>query len=244
MNTKMKVLSLALIGAFGYAGAAAAACPAGPTTAEGGAWSSKSVLGGSIAITSPGFESTECKMDASITSTAFGSAYVRDETPAAEARYRARFVVDTTNLVGMNALQSVRVFSANTENPYLSIGEVVRISVFGDVTGTIQSLAIAAGCEGATSNICSTNVPLSGPGVHTVQIDFQQGTSGSVDVWVDNGTEASPNATLNGNTSGWSVDYAVLGLSTPSLGFLSAQTNNVVSFDSFDSRRQTFISSP
>jgi len=244
MNTKMKVLSLALIGAFGYAGAAAAACPAGPTTAEGGAWSSKSVLGGAIAITTPGFESTECKMDASITSTAFGSAYVRDETPAAETRYRARFVVDTTNLTGLNSLQSVRVLSANTDSPYLSISEAVRVSVFGNVTGTTQNILVAAGCEGETSNLCTASVPLSGPGIHTVQIDFQQGTVGTVDVWIDNNNEASPDITLSGNTSGWVVDYAVLGLSTPSPGFRTSQTNKVVSFDSFDSRRQTFIASP
>lgn len=242
MNTKMKVLSLALIGAFGYVGSAAAGtCPAGPTVPEGGAWSSKSVLGGAIAITEPGFETSACKMDASITSTGFGSAYVRDETPTAEPRYRARFVVDTSNLAGLNSLQSVRLLSANTETPHLSIGEAVRISVFGNVTGTTQSLSVAVGCEGQPSNLCSTNIPLSGPGQHTIQIDFQKGAAGSVAVWVDNTNEGSPNATLSGNTDGWSVDYAVLGLSTPSPGFRTAQLNNVVSFDSFDSRRQTFI---
>ena len=70
MNTKMKLLSLAVVGLCGFAGSALAACPAGPTTAEGGAWGSKSVLGGAIAISTPGYESSECKMDASITSAA------------------------------------------------------------------------------------------------------------------------------------------------------------------------------
>ena len=37
MNTKMKLLSLALVGLCGFAGSAMAACPAGPTTADGGA---------------------------------------------------------------------------------------------------------------------------------------------------------------------------------------------------------------
>jgi hypothetical protein len=239
MNAKMKVLSLALIASFGYVGAAAAACPAGPTTAEGGAWSSSSVLGGSLAITTPGLDASECKLDASIVSTGFGSAYVRDETPASETRYRAKFIVDTSNLTGLNSLQSVRLLSANTETPYLSIGEAVRVSVFGNVSGTSQSLSIAAGCEGQPSNLCSTNIALSGPGVHTVQIDWQQ--AGSVSVWVDNTNEALPDATLTGNTAGWVVDYAVLGLSTPSPGFRTAQLNKVVSFDQFDSRRQTFI---
>ncbi len=34
MNTKMKVLSLAIVGLFGFAGSALAACPAGPTTVD------------------------------------------------------------------------------------------------------------------------------------------------------------------------------------------------------------------
>lgn len=244
MNTKMKVLSLALVGLCGYAGSALAVCPTDPAQSGGGAWSSKSVLGGSIAISTPGYESTECKMDAAITSATFGSAYVRDDSPATEPHYRARFLVDTDTLTGLNSVQSVRLFTANTDTPYLSIGEVVRVSVFGNLAGTSQSLAVAAGCEGSTGSLCSTNIPLSGAGPHVVQLEWVKGTSGTINVWVDNPTEGSPTATLSGNTDGWAVDYAVLGLSTSSPGYRANQVNKVVSFDSFDSRRSTFIPTP
>ena len=59
MNAKMKVLSIALVGLCGFAGSAMAACPAGPTTAEGGAWTSKAVLPPStsaLAIATPGLD--------------------------------------------------------------------------------------------------------------------------------------------------------------------------------------------
>lgn len=244
MNAKMKVLSLALVGLCGYAGSAMADCPTDPAQAGGGAWSSKSVLGGAIAITTPGFESSECKMDASITSTSFGSAFVRDESPASEPHYRARFLVDTSNLAGLNSLQNVRLFSANTDTPFDSISEVVRVSAFGNLAGTAQSLAVVAGCHGATANLCSTNIPLTGAGPHIVQVEWIKGSSGTINVWVDNATEGSPTATLSGNTDGWVVDYAALGLSTPSAGYRTSQVNKVVSFDQFDSRRSTFITSP
>lgn len=246
MNTKMKVLSLALVGAFGYVGVASAACPTDPAQAGGGAWSSKSVLGGNIAIATPGYESSECRMDASITSAAFGSAFVRDESPNGEVRYRARFLVNVDNLAGLNSVQSVRLFSANANTPYLNIGEAVRVSVFGNLAGTTKSLGFAAACEGQPSNLCSTNVSLTGTGTHVVQIDWVKGAAGTgkVDIWVDNPTEASPTTSLPGNTNGWAVDYAVLGLSTPSTSFRTAQLNKVVSFDQFDSRRTTFIATP
>jgi hypothetical protein len=240
-NVTMKALSAAVLGLAGmaFAGSSMAQCPQDPAQSGGGPWSSKSVLGGAIAITTPGLASTTCKMDASITSTAFGSAYVRDNTPAAEPRYRAKFAFNADTLVGLNSLQSVRLFSANTDTPFQSIPETVRVSVFGNLAGTAKSLNIVAACDGSPAS-CATTIALPA-GNHTLQIDWVKGTSGSLKVWLDNTVEATPTATLTGNTNGWAVDYAVLGLSTPSPAFRSAQTNRAVSFDEFDSRRTTFI---
>src|SRR5688500_18951669 len=58
MSAKRKVLSLALIGAFGYVGSAAAGTgPAGPTVPDGGAWTSSFVSPGSaFALTTGGLE--------------------------------------------------------------------------------------------------------------------------------------------------------------------------------------------
>jgi hypothetical protein len=244
-NVMMKTLSLAVLGLVGmsFAGASMAQGPGCPTNpaAPDGPWTSKSVLGGAIAITTPGLGSTTCKLDASITSTAFGSAFVRDNTPAAETRYRAAFLVDVDALTGLNSIQSVRLLSVNTDTPYLGITEALRVSVSGNLAGTAKVLGIVAGCEGQPSNLCSNTVALPATGTQKVQIEWVKGAAGVVRVWLNNNTEASPNLVLNGNTNGWVVDYTTLGLSNPSPNFRTVQTNRVVKFDEFDSRRTTFI---
>lgn len=241
-NVMMKTLSLAVLGLVGlsFAGASMAQCPTDPA-APTGPWSSKSVLGGAIAITTPGLNATTCKMDASITSTAFGSAFVRDNTPTAEPRYRASFLVDVDALTGLNSIQSVRLLSVNTDTPYLGITEALRVSISGNLAGTAKVLGIVAGCEGQPSNLCSNTVALPATGTQRVQIEWVKGAAGVVRVWLNNTTEASPNLTLNGNTNGWAVDFVTMGLSNPSPNFRTVQTNRVVKFDEFDSRRTTFI---
>ena len=64
----MKTLLLAMVGltAIGMAGSALAQCPTDPAQSGGGAWSSKSVLSGNLAITSPGLASTNCTLQVSI----------------------------------------------------------------------------------------------------------------------------------------------------------------------------------
>lgn len=242
-NVTMKALSAAVLGLAGmaFAGSALAICAGNNDPAQpAGAWTSKSVLGGLINLTGPGMNSTACQMDASITSTAFGSAFVRDNTPTDEPRYRASFFFNVDTLTGLNATQSVRLFAANTDTPFQSVGETVRISVFGNITGTTKSLSVTLACDGQPA-ACSQNIPITTAGAHRLQIDWVKGTSGSLKVWLDNTVEATPTLTIPGNTNGWDVDYAIMGLSTPSPGFRTGQTNKVVSFDEFDSRRSTFI---
>jgi len=239
----MKALSLAVLGlaGLGYGASAMAVCPTDPAQ-PAGPWTSKSTLGGSLAINTPGFNSTECRLDAQLTVNGpGGSASVRDNTPAAEPRYRARFFVNADALTGLNSIQSVKIFSANTDTPYLGISEAVKLSLFGNLSGTSKSLGVTVGCEGQPSNLCTASLPLTA-GTNTVQIDWQKGASTTVKIWVNSTTEASPTQTFSSvNTNGWVVDYAVMGLTTASPGFRSAQLNKIVSFDEFDSRRTTFI---
>lgn len=242
MNTKMKALSLALMAISGLAlaGTAAAACPAGPTVAEGGAWSAKSTLGGSLAITSPGFAGTECKLDAAIVTTGPGTATVRDNTPSAEPRYRAQFIVNVDALSGMNTVQSVGLFGAWTETPHASRSELVRLTVTGNLQGTAKNLNIFTVSEGAPDNMVSASHALSA-GENTIEIDWDK-ASGSLKVWVNNGTEGSPDVNVAANNAGWSgVDYATLGLANASSPYRANQINELVSFDEFDSRRVSFI---
>lgn len=253
VNAKMKSLSLAVVGlaGFAFAGSAMAQCPALP-----GAWSGQSAAGGSLATTSPGFGGTNCKLDAQITANlGSASAFVRDDTPAAETRYRAQFLINVDALTSLTATQVVRVFAAITDAPSSGVSELVRFAVYGNVTGTTKLLSVTTACSNNATGRCSNSLTLSGgaSGVHRVEIDWTQGTglagdgsgSGGVKVWLNNTTEASPNVTVPANNTAWGgVDSAALGLTQASPGFRTAQANRIVSFDQFDSRRSTFIGSP
>ncbi|HJU38105.1 MAG TPA: hypothetical protein VJ724_00935 [Tahibacter sp.] len=241
-NVTMKALSAAVLGLAGmaFAGSSMAACPATAT-----AWTATVATGGAVTIATPGYKSTECRADSAITANlGSASAFVRDDTPNNEARYRTRFLINVDNLTGLNSTQPVRIFSATTATPAMSVPEVVRLSVFGNAAGTNKVLGIATACSSSATGLCSFTAPLTGgtAGVHTIEIDWQKGTTGSIRVWVNNGTEASPtlNQTVDNNAWG-GVDSAALGLSSASAGFRSAQLNRTVGFDEFDSRRSTFI---
>jgi hypothetical protein len=247
MNAKMKLLSIAMVGLCGYAGSALA-CPAGPDIANGGAWTAKSAVGGTAVIAAGGLETTPslCRLDTAITAN-LGSAsgFVRDDTPNAEPRYRAQFKINADALTGQNSTMPVRVFAATTATPANSVPEVVKLTIFGNAAGTARVLGIATACASAATHICSTSFALTPTGTNTVEIDWVKGAAGSLKVWVNNGTEATPNINQAVDNSAWGgVDSAALGLTAASSGYRTAQLNKVVKFDRFDSRRQTFIGSP
>lgn len=239
MNTKMKMLSLALIGAFGYAGVAAADCPTDPVPP----WSGKTVLAGAVEIASPGYDGTECRMDARITAnTGAAAALVRDDSPSNESSYRAQFLVSLDELSGLNLIQGVRLFAATTEAPAFDVPDLIQISAYGNISGTSKVLGFSVACAGEAGNRCSTTIPVSGSGAQRVEISLTKGTDGELKVWLNNGNESSPDVTLPVNNSAWGgVDSAFLGLATPSSGFRAAQLNKNVGFDQFDSRRTSFI---
>lgn len=246
MNTKMKALSLALMAISGLAlaGTAAADCPDGPTVAEGGAWSDKVTLGGLIEIKSPGYQGTECRMDASITGTSgLSGAYVRDDTPSNETRYRAQFTVNLDALAGLRTTHPVRLFAAVTDSPANSVPNVVSVTVYGNAAGTSKTLGFTTACASSSTGTCSTAYSIGATtGEVVVEFDWQHGSTGKLDFWVNNDVEASPTGTVAVDNDGWGgVDAAFLGLAAGSPGFRSTYSGAAVGFDEFDSRRVSFI---
>ena len=256
MNSfRMKTLSLAVVGlaGLGMAGSAFAVCPTDPAQSGGGAWSSKTVTQGNIAITSPGAAGTACTLQVSLNqnSLLFAKSIVTDTSPQDEPRYRARFYINTAEITGLtNVLRAVEVFnaSATTSPPNLSGEEVsINLTGVGGVPGVV--FTVADSTQGSGFRQASVALPVAA-GVNRVEFDLQGGASGSFRCWVSNETDATvdgsptPACTMNGiNTTGWS------GVTQASLGEFSAngqwRSNYTAAthlyLDEFDSRRQTFI---
>lgn len=233
-----KILGLGAIAAFGFASSAFAQCPSSPVPP----WSTQSASAGTVAIAAGGFDGTSCRLDASLTAPLpSAAAFVRDNTPASEPRYRAQFLVNVDALTGLNSLQSVQIFNAATDTPVSGNANLVQLFVTGNLPGTAKALGIATACSNNASGRCTSTTSLPGTGVHRIEIDWDKAAN-SLKIWVNNTTEATPTATVSANNTAWSgVDYAVLGLAFPNAGFRTGQLNRAVQFDEFDSRRSTFI---
>lgn len=250
MNTKMKVLSLAVVGLFGFAGAAMAACPAGPT-----AWTGSFVngSGSAISIQTPGYDSTECKLQSTLGNNGAAQAQVYDDTPANEPHYRAQFIFDAGQLSGNNGANSASIFVANPAAPFGGVLNTVKVIFSGSGGGSVSSgkrVFFRVACQGGAGSTCgSAAVPLPNQtGPNRIEIDLTVGASGTFRYWVNDAattgiTEASGVAvTLTGGNAGWvGVDRAVMGMAAPSVSYRSINTGLSAYFDQFDSRRQTFI---
>ena len=258
MNAKMKVLSLALVGMFGYVGSAMAACPAGPTTAEGGAWTNKFVGGGSssMSIATPGLDGSECKLRVSLGNNGGAQAQVMDDTPANEPRYRAQFLFDAGSLTGANGGSQATIFQANGAAVHGGLLQTIKVSFTGSGGGSTTSgkrILIRAACESGAGSVCGS-APITLPsqtGVNRIEFDLVFGASGTgtlrywvTDASASGGSDGSPTGsiTINGGNAGWTgVDKAYMGLSSPTTAFRSVNADTNAFFDRFDSRRQTFI---
>lgn len=250
MNTKMKVLSLALVGLCGFAGSAMAACPAGPTTGEGGAWTAKSVSPGShLAVATPGIDSSECRLNADIAASLTGTSVVSYTHAASEPSYRFQFLVDPANLTAASLTENITVFRANASTSANGLGNALQVLVVGS-SGGARKLRFVAACNVPASNYrCAQSIPANLPaGMIRVEgkLTFGAAGAGKLDVWVNAAAgTVEPAATLsiaNLDNSAWGgVSQAILGLVAPNTPFKGAHAGQVVGFDTFDSRRQTYI---
>jgi hypothetical protein len=229
MNTKMKVLALALLGLAGYAGSAVAGCPGSPVPP----WTAVNALGGTAQIAAGGFAGTACRLDSTLTGDATGFATVEDDTPAAETRYRAQFIIKADNLTTLGLVDSAYIFTTSDG----STGSApVSLSIVGDGAGG-HLVSYNVPDSGAAGGGYTGSFPLAA-GENHVEVDYQNANHFSI--WVNNNVEGSPdfNTTI---TSTGVVDTAFLGMAGPTPGYVTSSDGKAVGFDQFDSRRQTFI---
>ncbi|MGA8278756.1 MAG: hypothetical protein WB784_11260 [Rhodanobacteraceae bacterium] len=234
MNTKMKVLSLAVAGlaGFAFAGSAfAGTCPASPVPP----WTAVSQFQGTATIVAGGLGGTACRLDSDFNNGASGaaSATVEDDSPATEPRYRAAFIIDLDGLASPTINTSASIFSGNST----ATGAGVKLSIFGNSGSWFLSYKISDG-----SGVFSNSVPLAA-GENHVEFDLQIGATGSLTLWVNNNVEGSPTQTSPpvDNSADTGIDTAFLGLAAPSVQFSNTYHGHPTEFDQFDSRRSTFI---
>jgi hypothetical protein len=235
MNAKMKVLALALLGLAGYAGSAAASCPSSPVPP----WSVTSPFQGVTAITPGGLDGSACRLDSTISAGAsgFASAQVEDDTPTAEPRYRAQFMVNVDALAAPTLTTVANVFSATSS----TTGNGINLAIFGDGSGAWRVSYVIADANNP-SGFFAGSVPLPAGSKH-VEFDLDV-TGGNFSIWLENNVEASPDVTqggLNTATPIGGIDSAFLGLAAPSDSFVATYAGTAAQFDRFDSRRSSFI---
>jgi len=243
-NVTMKALSVAVLGLAGlaFAGSSMAACPAGAIPSEGGAWSAKQESAGTFTVGTGGANGTECTGKSRVTTTAsaLAVAVVRDDTPTNEARYRAQFMINADTLTAFGGLQGVQLFQVQSAAAGVSGSRQMLRAIL--VPGGASGKRIRFQIAGAPASVQGASLDLTA-GWNRVQIDLTTGAAGTVKVWVNNGTEATPTQTVGpvDNSSWVGVDRVFMGLAAPTIDFAANQGNRDVSFDEFDSRRQTFI---
>jgi hypothetical protein len=235
MNTKMKVLALALLGLAGYAGSAVAGCPSSPVPP----WSVNSPFQGVTTIAAPGLDGTPCRLDSAISAGAsgFASAQVEDDTPTAEPNYRAQFMINIDALAAPTLITVANVFSATSAGT----GTGINFSIFGDGSGAWRLSYVMVDSTNP-SGFFSGSVPLAAGSQHVEFALMAIGATSTFSLWNNNNVEASPDITQTvNNTSVAGIDSAFLGLAAPSDGFVSTYAGTAAQFDRFDSRRTTFI---
>lgn len=249
MNSKMKTLSLAVLGfvGFGAAGAAMAQCPASLVPP----WTALNVgSGGTASSVTGGYDSTACRLQSAIGTSGASRGQVRDDTPASETRYRAQFIFDPNALSGAGGTNQADIFLANAPAAFNGLLRLVQIKFLGAGAGTKRVQLVGACNNGSTSKCLGAVETLpnqSGP--NRIEFDLVVGASGTLKYWISDATAAAPAegsntgaVTLTGGNLGWvGVDQAYLGLASPSPAYRTTNAGANGYFDQFDSRRQTYI---
>jgi hypothetical protein len=189
------------------------------------AWSSTEPGNGGLSVSTSAALVGTYGMQVSISDTS--ARYVVDQSPDREARYRARFFFDPNSLT-MSHGQTHFIFFALDENQ--SPNPVVvqlRLRYF---SGNYQLRVETYTDSGARLNGSYTNIS---DAPHYIEFDWASGSPGGLTMWIDGvETETITNIT---NTN-LRIDTIQLGPQN-----LQSGTSGSYYFDSFESRRESYI---
>jgi len=132
-------------------------------------------------ITTPGLNTTSCNLVGNVGAAPAGNvgAFVSDTSPASEARYRARWYFDVSQLTLTSGNFQTRIFNAfaNTAPGTFNTDEV-RVSLVGGATPTLRFLVADATQPSGFKTITAPAPGITGNvnGHYYVEIDLNKGT--------------------------------------------------------------------
>jgi hypothetical protein len=192
------------------------------------AWSASTTDGGDLSVSSTaaltGSNGLQAVIDDNIL------IYVTDDTPNAEARYRARFYFDPNSIA-----------MANNDAHYVFYGYsgastvVLRVELRRNSASYQLRAALRNDSNGWTSTAWSsvTDAP------HSVELDWRAATAagannGGLTLWIDNAQRADLTGVDNDTRR---IDRVRWG----AVGGIDTSTRGTYYFDAFESRRQSYI---
>jgi hypothetical protein len=186
------------------------------------AWTANSTNGGNLSVSPNAALSGSFGLQATFTNTT--TMFVRDDSPNAEPRYRARFYFNPNSMT-MASGDNITLLQALDPS-----GQIVMAVMFNRSSTSYQLRARAY--DSALANY--VNIPYVNitNAVHYVEVDW--GNDGHLTFWIDGVQQGS----LTGvNNSIYSVDRIRLGAPFLSL----SATSGSFYIDNFESRKQTYI---
>ena len=161
-------------------------------------------------------------------------AYVEDESPVSEKRYRARFYVNVTGLV-MPENDQFELFNGyhdiNDNGPDAADDIEFRLSIVGSAQGRMLRVEVRKDDDSFSA---VTPELLLEDGWHSIEIDWIADSSGKLDIWLDGVAKTGLEGIVNQESA---VDYVRLGVIAGNPATMSGEMD----IDDFSSKRTEYV---
>ncbi len=187
------------------------------------AWTSNANDGGDLSVSAAAALADTRGMQAVIDDN--NSIFATDDTPNAEARYRARFYFDP-NSISMVSGDNHYIFQG-----YSGASTAVLRVQFRFRNGNYE---VRAALRDNSSGWTNTSWFAISDAPHLIELDWRSAANGGLTLWIDEVQRANPNGIDNGARK---IDRVQLG----AVSGVDSGTRGTYYLDAFESRRQTYI---